>query len=430
MVLDVVYNHLGPDGNFLPDFSSGYFTTRYRTEWGEAVNFDGEGSGPVRAFFVENAGFWVSEYHLDGLRLDATQVIFDASQDHVLAAVTRRVREAAQGRGTLLIAENETQQARLIRPSSEGGYGLDALWNDDFHHAAVAALTGRSEAYYGDTPGTPQELVSCARHGFLFQGQRYAWQGKRRGTPTRGLLPRAFVACLENHDQVANTARGERLHALVSPGAYRAMTTLLLLGPWTPMLFQGQEMGAAAPFLYFADHEPLLAAQVRQGRAAFLRQFPSIDSAELRDRLPDPGARKTFERCKLSPAERGRHPETMALLRDLLELRRNDPTFGRQGELGVDGAVLGPEAFCLRLAGEDGDDRLLLVNLGHDLRPSSVPEPLLAPPEGTRWQLRFSSEDPRYGGGGTAPVETAHGYYLAGRAAAVLAPEAEEARGG
>ena len=184
VILDVVYNHLGPVGNYLRSFSPAYFTDRYDNEWGDAINFDGPDAGPVREFFVTNAGYWIDEFHLDGLRLDATQQIFDRSTDHILAAVGKRVHEAARGRSTILVAENEPQDTRLVRPLDQGGFGLDALWNDDFHHSAMVALTGRAEAYYSETTGGPQELVSAAKYGHLFQGQYYAWQEMPRGTPT------------------------------------------------------------------------------------------------------------------------------------------------------------------------------------------------------------------------------------------------------
>jgi maltooligosyltrehalose trehalohydrolase len=426
VLLDVVYNHLGPDGNYLTDFAPAYFTDRYTTEWGPPIHFDGDDSGPVREFFLANARYWIDEFHLDGLRLDATQAIFDRSEEHIVAAVAQAVRAAAAGRGTLVVAENEPQHARLVRPRQAGGYGLDAIWNDDFHHSAMAALTGHNEAYYSDTRGTPQELVSCAKHGFLYQGQLYPWQGKRRGTPATGLPPHAFVCYLQNHDQVANSARGLRAHRLGSPGRHRALTALLLLGPWTPMLFEGQEMDASAPFLYFADHRGELARTVRRGRARFLHQFPSIAAPDMRDRLDDPGDPATFERCKLDPGERERHHDAVALHRDLLDIRRSDPVVALQGERGVDGAILGPEAFCLRFYGGEGDDRLLLVNLGLDLHLSSAPEPLLAPPEARRWATAWSSEDPRYGGSGTPPVEDEKGVHLTGHAAALLAARAAE----
>ncbi|MBV9152759.1 MAG: malto-oligosyltrehalose trehalohydrolase, partial [Alphaproteobacteria bacterium] len=205
VILDVVYNHLGPDGNYLKQFSEAYFTDRYQNEWGEAVNFDGPDSGPVREFVLANVRHWIEEYHLDGLRLDATQQTFDSSDDHILAAIVREVRQAGNGRSTVVIGENEPQQARLVRSPERGGYGLDALWNDDFHHSAMVALTGRREAYYSDYRGRPNEFVAAAKYGFLYQGQRYIWQKKPRGTPALDLPAEAFVVFLQNHDQIANS---------------------------------------------------------------------------------------------------------------------------------------------------------------------------------------------------------------------------------
>ncbi len=425
VILDVVYNHLGPSGNYLHAFSDAYFTDRYANEWGEALDFDGPESAGTRELFLSNARYWIDEFHLDGLRLDATQSIFDRSARHLLLEVGAAVRAAARGRETLVVAENEPQDARLVRPEP-AGYALDALWNDDFHHAARVALTGRTEAYYSDYRGTPQELVASIVRGFLYQGQHYSWQRKRRGTPSLDLLPRQLVHYLENHDQVANSARGARLASLSCDGRLRAMTALLLLGPATPMLFQGQEFASSAPFLFFADHEPATASLVRSGRGEFLAQFPSLATQEGHALLADPGSAETFERCKLDPSERVTNAEAVALHRELLALRRRDPVFAG-GAIGRDGAVLAEEAFAIRLFGGAGDDRLLLVNLGRERTLEVVPEPLLAPPARGPWELVWSSEEPRYGGSGTPAVERAGeagGFHLPATAALVLAPAA------
>jgi maltooligosyltrehalose trehalohydrolase len=423
VILDVVYNHLGPDGNYLEAFAAEYFSDRYDNEWGEALNFDGDGAAGTREYFVANARYWIDEFHLDGLRLDATQQIFDASETNVMAEVTRAVREAAGKRATFVVAENEPQHARLARPVEEGGYGMDALWNDDLHHAAHVALTGHREAYYSDYLGSAQEFVSAAKRGFLYQGQRYSWQGKPRGSPTRGLPPQAFVNFLENHDQVANSAHGRRLHQLAAPGRLRALTAYLLLSPGTPMLFQGQEFASSAPFLFFADHRPELAAAVRRGRAEFLAQFPSLPGPGVQSQLDDPADPATFRRCKLDFAERARNAHAYDLHRDLLRLRREDPVFSSPGAGTVDGAVLGPEAFVLRYFAAAGEDRLLVVNLGAELELVHAPEPLLAPPEGRQWKLAWSSEDPRYGGEGIALFRTRGRWRIPGGAALALVPE-------
>ena len=426
VILDVVYNHLGPSENYLGCFSSSYFTDRHQNEWGDAINFDGDNAAPSREFFIENAGYWIDEFHLDGLRLDATQQMFDGSDDHILAAIGRRVRAAAKGRGTYIVAENETQEARLVRPPdgapNEKGHGLDALWNDDFHHTALVALTGHNEAYYTDYRGTPQELLSAVRWGFLYQGQHYKWQKKRRGTPALDLAAQRFVLYLENHDQVANSGLGARLSALTEPDKLRAMTALLLLAPGTPMLFQGQEFGSTRPFVYFADHDAELARAVAQGRRAFLAQFPSLADPEVQRRIPDPAAPETFAACKLDWSERDRHRELWDLHRDLLRLRREDPAFAAQDLTRLFTSVLSAEALLLRYRCAAGD-RLLLVNLGIDLHLDIAPEPLLAPPPGARWRTLWSSEDPRYGGRGATGVETDDGFHLPGHAAVVLAPE-------
>jgi maltooligosyltrehalose trehalohydrolase len=419
VILDVVYNHIGPDGNYLKQFSPDYFTDRYQNEWGEALNFDGANAGPVREFFIANAGYWIDEFHLDGLRLDATQQIFDSSEDHVLAAMTRRVREAARGRATFLVAENEAQQTALVRAPAQGGYGLDALWNDDFHHSATVAVTGHNEAYYSDHHGHPQELISAMKRGYLFQGQWYSWQKKKRGWPTTGLHPANFVNYIQNHDQIANSLHGIRLHELANPGRLRAITALLLLGPGTPMLFQGQEFAASAPFLYFADHNPELAKLVAVGRRKFLEQFPSVACPESSRCLANPESETTFKRCQLDFTERERHATYYALHRDLIKLRREDTLFRHPRPGGVDGAVLAAEAFVLRFFGDEGDDRLLLVNLAADLELRQMPEPLLAPVEGCAWKLLWSSEDPRYGGLGTPPLGEG-GWRIPGHAALVL----------
>ena len=423
VILDVVYNHLGPDGNYLPQFSPLYFSKTIHTDWGPAINYDSEGSEGAREFYIANAGYWIGEFHLDGLRLDATQDIHDDSEDHILAVLTREVRRRAAPRLVIVTAENEPQENRLIRPPEEGGYGLDALWNDDFHHSAMVALTGRKEAYYSDYSGTPQEFISACKYGYLYQGQYYEWQEKRRGTPRLDLPAASMIQFIQNHDQVANSARGLRCQALTDPGRFRAMTALLLLMPGTPLLFQGQEFGASSPFLYFADHRQELAGQVHAGRVEFLSQFRSLATSEMSGCFANPADRSTFERCKLDHGERERNREIYALHRDLLRLRRVDPVLSSEARGKIDGAVLGPEAFVLRFFGPMNDDRLLLVNFGTDLHLAPAPEPLLAPPLNRAWATLWSSEDPKYGGCGTPPVDSDENWRLPGHAAVVLQPE-------
>jgi maltooligosyltrehalose trehalohydrolase len=420
VLLDVVYNHIGPDGNYFAKFSTDYFTADHTTEWGEAINFYRKNCAPVRQFFIANASYWIKEFHLDGLRLDATQSIFDESNPHILAEIARAARRAAEPRSIIIAAENEPQDTKLIRTEQEGGYGLDGLWNDDFHHSMTVATTGRREAYFTDYLGTPQELVSCLKYGYLFQGQWYAWQKQRRGTSTLGTNPASMVAYIQNHDQISNSGRGLRLHKLTSDGRYKAATAVCLLGPATPLLFQGQEFASSAPFLFFADHGPQLAELVRKGRAEFLHQWRSLATGQLP--FSDPCSRATFEQCKLDFSEREKHTELYALHRDLLKLRKTDPLFSRQTRQ-FDGAVLGPEAFVLRFFSEGfRHDRLVLVNLGTQLFLNPAPEPLLGPPEGTAWEIMWSSEDPKYRGNGTPALDSERNWIIPAQAAVVMKP--------
>lgn len=428
VILDVVYNHVGPVGGFLERFAAGYFTERYVNDWGPSFDYESPASGPVRAFAAGNAAYWIRDFRLDGLRVDATQNIydFDDGHEHILALIARAAREAAGDREIFVVGENEPQRAELVRPRNEGGLGFDALWNDDFHHTARVALTGRKEAYFTDYAGRPQELVSAVRHGFLYQGQRYRWQDQPRGSPTLGMPPGRFVLFLQNHDQIANSGRGLPLSRIAGPGSLRAMTALLLLAPGTPMLFQGQEWGSSRPFYYFAELVPELAEPVAEGRRESVRQFPSLATPEMQAVIPLPCDHATFAACKLDWDERERRGEWLALHRDLLGLRREDATLREAGRAGaLDGAVLGEAAFVLRYFGEAGDDRLLLVNLGVDLELAIMPEPLLAPPAGRDWRLLWGSEDPCYGGSGQPSPTLEAAWVLPGHAALLLAPGPE-----
>jgi maltooligosyltrehalose trehalohydrolase len=424
VILDVVYNHFGP-GNRFHEVTEHWFTDRYRNDWGRSLNFDGPHCGPVRAYVAENAAYWIGDFHLDGLRLDATQALMDASDEHIVARIARAARQAAGPRRVLLIGENEPQEARFARPLRQGGHGLDALWNDDFHHSARVALTGRSEAYYHDHRGAPQEFVAAAKFGHLFQGQRYDWQDAARGTPSRDLPATAFVNFLENHDQVANTVDGARAWAMGPAARMRALTALLLLLPQTPMLFQGQEFASSRPFLYFADQGEL-DREIADGRADFLAQFASGRDPAVVARLPFPAAPDSFACCKLDWDEVARHGPVVALHRDLLRLRRETPAFARQpagAAGGIDGAVIGPQAFLLRyVARPEAEERLLLANLGPDLRLSSIPDPLFAPPAGTEWRLVWSSEHPDYGGGGRREIDARRRFTLPADSVGVFAP--------
>jgi maltooligosyltrehalose trehalohydrolase len=423
VVLDVVYNHFGPSGSVFREYSDAYFTDKYENDWGDALNFDGTDAAQAREYYLANAAYWIDEFHLDGLRLDAIHSINDASRDHIVAAITRAARQAAGNRSIIAIVENEAQKSHVLRPPDRGGYGVDAAWNDDFHHSAVVALTGRNEAYFSDHQGRPQEFVSAAKYGFLFQGQRYAWQKQGRGSRADGIASYRFVNFTENHDQLANSGIGERLHTRCDTSQYRAMTALLLLMPGTPMLFQGQEFGATSKFLYFADHEGELAEAVRKGRAEFVRQFPTLATSEAQRMLPPPHAMETFEQCKLRWEEYDANIEHRRLHEDLIALRRSDRAFSAVEPHSVDGAVLGDDAFVLRYAAGDAiEERLVVVNFGRDLNAPAFPEPLLAPPDAHDWTTRWSSESTAYGGCGAYEVATPEGWRIPGHSATVLAP--------
>jgi maltooligosyltrehalose trehalohydrolase len=419
VMLDVVFNHFGPVGNYLGQFSSDYLSSDHQTGWGEAVNFDGANSQPVREYFLANAGYWIDEFHIDGLRIDAVHAIVDDSPEHILTALGKRVRKVAGPRQTLLILENERQQSYALRPLENGGYGMDGGWNDDFHHVARVAATGHAEYYFADYQGTPQEFISLVKWGYLYQGQWNNRQQRVRGTPGLDLDPAQFVIFLQNHDQVGNSSGSCRQHELTSPGRHRALTALLCLAPQTPLLFQGQEFSASVPFHYFADHEPELRKLVREGRQAEMRNFRRQAGHDVSERFADPGAHSTFTRSKLDLRERDRNREAFHLHRDLLRLRREDTVFASQRADRIHGAVIADEAFLLRYFGEDGDDRLVFINLGRDLTWAPITEPLLVPPYGRQWETLWSSEDPRYGGLGTPPVDQER-WFILGHAALVL----------
>lgn len=419
VILDVVYNHLGNFDNYVGEYTDDFYTDKYSNEWAAALAFEGEAAKPVREFFIANARYWIDEFHLDGYRFDATQSVFDDSPVHILGEATEAAKQAASGRSLYFCAENERQEARQARKVAEGGNGMDALWNDDFHHAAMVRLTGKNPAYYSDYLGTVNEFAAAVKHGFLYQGQRSRWQQAPRGTPVTGFPATAFVSFLQNHDQVANSGDGERAHKLTSPGRFRAMTALWLLAPQTPLFFQGQEFCSSNPFFFFCDYAGEPGRLVREGRAKFLTQFPDLETAEAQALLPDPNDRVTFDRCILDFAEREKNARQYDLHKDLLKLRREERVFARQRADLLECAVVNEDCFLIRYW-DDGDDRLVIVNFGRELLFAPGPEPLLAPPAEMGWGILWSSESPRYGGGSTHPLETDQGWSIPGEATVVL----------
>lgn len=365
--LDVVYNHFGPDGNYLPAYSP-VFTERHSTPWGAAVNFDAEGSGIVREFVIQNAIYWINEYRLDGLRLDAVHAIKDDSDTHVLDEIASRVRASAPGRHVHLLLENEENLASLIARDAAGRpVHYTAQWNDDVHHVLHTAATGETAGYYGEYAGDTEMLGRALAEGFGFQGGLMAYRGSARGEPSAHLPPTAFVAFIQNHDQVGNRAFGDRLTAFAPAEAVRAVVSVYLLLPQIPMLFMGEEYRAPQPFPFFADFEPELAKAVREGRRAEFAKFPEFEDPIKRERIPDPTAKPTFESAKLqwSDTDKTPHAEWLALYRRLLELRRTEIVPRLATIAGHAGRydVRGPGAVSVSWLLGDGSRLNLLANL-------------------------------------------------------------------
>lgn len=327
VALDVVYNHLGPAGNHLARFGP-YFTDRYITPWGAAVNLDGPGSDDVRAFFIDNAVMWLRDYHIDGLRLDAVHGFVDSSAIHLLEELGRRVEQlaASLGRSLFVVAESDLNDPRVVRPREAGGYGMDAQWSDDLHHALHTVLTGEGGGYYGDF-GSMEQLATALERAFVYAGRHSAHRGRRHGRPIGDLPAHRFLAYLQNHDQVGNRAAGDRSAALMSVGRLKVGAALVLAAPFVPMLFQGEEWAAATPFQYFTDHgDPELGRAVSEGRR---REFASFgwDPEEV----PDPQDAATFERSRLdwSELESHVHREMLDWHRRLIRLRRQEPALSQ-----------------------------------------------------------------------------------------------------
>lgn len=322
VILDVVYNHLGPEGNYLSDYAS-YFTDKYKTPWGNAINFDDAYSDEVRNYFIENALHWFENYHIDALRLDAIHTIYDMSAYHFLAELADRVKEFSQqqGREFYLIAESDLNDARIIQPREIGGYGIHAQWSDDFHHSVHTLLTGEQSGYYIDF-GKLEHLAKAINNGFVLDGEYSEYRKRRHGNSARERPPLQFVICIQNHDQVGNRMLGERLSQLVSFEALKLAAGILILSPGIPLLFMGEEYGEEAPFLYFVDHSDSdLIKAVQEGRKAEFSKF------KWQGEPPDPQSRETFEKCILNWEKRGgaRHGILLNLYRELIRLRRIHP---------------------------------------------------------------------------------------------------------
>jgi maltooligosyltrehalose trehalohydrolase len=409
VILDVVYNHLGPEGNYLPAVTGGrFFTSRHHTPWGDGINYDGADSRPVRDFVLQNALAWVRDYRVDGLRLDATQAIADDSPVHILQEIADRLHRLSPPR--VVIAEDSREEPRLILPASAGGYGLDAVWADAFHHQVRRLVAGDRQGYFASYEGTVPALVRTIRQG---------WSAEPRGAT---LPPRGFVHCIQSHDQVGNRALGDRLHHTVPLPVYRALSALLLLSPYTPLLWMGQEWAASSPFRYFTDHSEELGKLVTEGRRKEFRQFSAFSDPRARERIPDPQAVETFLRSRLDWEETGRMPHEgmLALYREVLALRRREPAVRRRDRGSFAALELGDGALALRRSAPNGASVLVVVSLGDDLDLRLDDRADTSPPAGRRWTLALSTEDARFGGDGRAELRAAGSVALRTAGALVL----------
>jgi maltooligosyltrehalose trehalohydrolase len=357
--LDVVYNHFGPDGAYQGCFSPAYASRTHRSPWGNAVNYDGPSSGPVRRYTIENALRWIHEYHVDGLRLDATHAIEDRSPVHILAALASEVHAslAGTGRRALVIAEDARNLATLVERKERGGYGLDAVWSDDFHHQVRVAVAGDRDGYFADFDGSAESIAATVRRGWYYTGQTAPYFGGPRGTDPAGLPLTRFVCFLQNHDQVGNRALGDRLHHRVDLSVWRALSVLLLLLPEIPLCFMGQEWAADTPFPFFTDHHPELGQAVTEGRRREFSRFQAFADPAGRATIPDPQAPETFLAARLDWTERERAPHAgvLRLYRELLALRRTlpipDPT---PTPSGFRIEAMGPDVLRLERPGAGG----------------------------------------------------------------------------
>jgi maltooligosyltrehalose trehalohydrolase len=322
MMIDVVYNHVGPEGAYLARFSPAFFTNRYQTPWGAAVNLDGAESEMVRRFIVDNACHWIREYHFDGLRLDATHALIDHGPKHIVQEITEAVRAEAQ-RHIVVHAEDHRNLATMIEDVRAGGWGLDGVWADDFHHVVRAMVAGDQHGYYADFAGQARELETIVRDGWLYSGAHSRFLERARGTHPGNVPMHRFVVCVQNHDQIGNRALGERLHHEIPAETWRAVSVLLLMVPMTPFLFMGQEWAASTPFQFFTDLEPGLGRLVTEGRRREFAAFPGFTDPEGMSRIPDPQAETTFlnSRLKWDEVSAGRHGRSLALYRALIALR-------------------------------------------------------------------------------------------------------------
>jgi len=374
VLLDVVYNHFGPQGNYLHAYAPQFFTDRHHTPWGQAINFDGPESPTVRDFFIHNALYWVHEYHLDGLRFDAVHAIVDDSSPHILNQLAAEVRNSiGPDRYVHLILENDSNESRYLKRGADcRPKAYAAQWNDDIHHALHVLITNESDGYYSDYSSRPiDHLARCLTQGFAYQGESSLHRGgNNRGESTEGIPTTAFISFLQNHDQIGNRAFGERIQHFASDPAVRAALAVMLLAPAPPMLFMGEEFGSNAPFLFFCDFSGDLAAAVTAGRRGEFARFAAFSDPAARERIPDPNAVETFERCKLDWAAIGQaqHQQWLVFYHRLLKLRREliAPHLSAACRIRGEAQVHGDRGLTVEWGFPDGSKLTLLGNLGEN----------------------------------------------------------------
>lgn len=369
VLLDVVYNHLGPDGAYLARFSPQALSQKYRTPWGPAINLDGPGSTMMRRFICDNALYWVHEFHIDGFRFDSTHAFYDQTRPHFLQELTLALRHASQqlGRRLLLIAEDHRNLRELVAPVGEHGFGFDAVWSEDFHHSMRRLLARDADGYFQDFNGTAEEIATVLNQGWLFTGQQSQYYGGPRGTSIEGTRPPQFVIYLQNHDQVGHRPFGRRLHHEVDLASWRAASTLLILAPETPLLFMGQEWAASSPFHFFIDHRPELARKIWEGRRCELSRFHAFADPKIWSRLPDPGSLETFRACKLrwDELEEEPHKGILALYKRLLKLRATHPALTVPEREFAIAEAYDAETLLLRREGPNARALLAVIRLRH-----------------------------------------------------------------
>jgi maltooligosyltrehalose trehalohydrolase len=392
VIIDVVYNHIGPCGNVLPEYARRYFHTERASIWGQGLNYD---EPHVRRFFIQNACQWLDEYRFDGLRIDAVHAIIDDAPRHLVAEITA----AAHARNAWVIAEDERNDVNVITPERQGGWGLDGMWSDDLHHTLRVALTGQKEAHFKSYTGSIDEWVKTLTQGWLYDGQFFPHWNRARGTPAGHVPPERFVVCISNHDQVGNRPLGDRLHDVVTPEVYRAVSVVLCLSPYTPMLFMGQEWASESPFPFFTDLPGEVGANMAANRLKEFAHYGAHYSKDVLERMPDPQRPGTFVSSKLNwnESDRGYHRQVLKLYRDCLQLRARKQIFQSPPRDRWTVRQVGAHVMGVRWDDPKGD-WLLLAGVSPKAEALALDDPFIRHVHGRRWRIVLASNEPCFGG--------------------------------